>query len=88
LGRAVWDTDGMRDDLRDYVIDLTYAGTAGHALIDRELYLPRCWTADSQRCAAAGIPEGGRVRHQAGARQNDDWSRDGCRGAGTVGSRR
>lgn len=21
LGRAVWDTDGVRDDLRDYVID-------------------------------------------------------------------
>jgi SRSO17 transposase len=102
LGRAVWDTDGVRDDLRDYVIDhlgdpgavlvvdetgdvkkggstvgtqrqytgtagrienaqvavyLTYAGAAGHALIDRELYLPRCWTADSPRCAAAGIPE-------------------------------
>lgn len=101
VGRAVWDTDGVRDNLRDYVIDhlgdpsavlvvdetgdvkkgsstvgtqrqytgtagrienaqvavyLTYAGAAGHAMIDRELYLPRCWTTDPARCAAAGIP--------------------------------
>ena len=37
---------------------LSYASPAGHALIDRELYLPRCWTADPARCAAAGIPAG------------------------------
>ncbi len=37
---------------------LSYAAPAGHALIDRELYLPRSWTADPARCAAAGIPEG------------------------------
>jgi SRSO17 transposase len=37
---------------------LSYATPAGHALIDRELYLPRSWTADAARCAAAGIPEG------------------------------
>jgi SRSO17 transposase len=99
--RAVWDTDGVRDDLRDYVIDhlgdpdavlvvdetgdvkkgsstvgtqrqytgtagrienaqvavyLAYAGAAGYAMIDRELYLPRCWMTDSQRCTTAGIP--------------------------------
>jgi SRSO17 transposase len=36
---------------------LSYAAPAGHALIDRELYLPRSWTADPARCAAAGIPE-------------------------------
>jgi SRSO17 transposase len=35
---------------------LSYASPAGHALIDRELYLPRSWTADPARCAAAGIP--------------------------------
>jgi SRSO17 transposase len=35
---------------------LSYASAAGHALIDRELYLPRSWTADPARCAAAGIP--------------------------------
>jgi len=36
---------------------LSYAAPAGHALIDRELYLPRSWTADPARCAAAGIPQ-------------------------------
>jgi SRSO17 transposase len=102
LARAVWDTDGVRDDLRDYVVEhlgdpdavlvadetgdvkkgtmtvgtqrqytgtagrvenaqvavyLAYAGRAGHAMIDRELYLPRCWTDDPARCAAAGVPQ-------------------------------
>jgi SRSO17 transposase len=37
---------------------LTYAAAGGHALIDRELYLPRSWTGDPQRCEAVGIPEG------------------------------
>ena len=36
---------------------LSYAARAGHALIDRELYLPRSWIADPARCAAAGIPD-------------------------------
>jgi SRSO17 transposase len=102
LARAVWDTDGVRDDLREFVVEhlgdpgavlvvdetgdvkkgtatvgtqrqytgtagrvenaqvavyLTYAGQAGHAMIDRELYLPKSWTIDPQRCAGAGIPE-------------------------------
>jgi SRSO17 transposase len=102
LGRAVWDTDGVRDDLRDYVtsalgdsdavlvvdetgdlkkgdqtvgvqrqytgtagriensqvaVYLTYAGARGHAMIDRELYLPKTWTDDDQRCTAAGVPD-------------------------------
>ena len=34
---------------------LAYASGAGHALIDRELYLPESWTADRERCRAAGI---------------------------------
>ena len=29
----------------------------GHALIDRELYLPQPWTEDRYRCRAAGIPD-------------------------------
>ncbi len=37
---------------------LTYAAAGGHALIDRELYLPESWAADPGRCAAAGIPAG------------------------------
>jgi SRSO17 transposase len=35
---------------------LAYTSPAGHALIDRELYLPASWTEDPERCAAAGIP--------------------------------
>ncbi len=102
LNRACWDTDGVRDDLRDYVtthlgdsdavlvvdetgdlkkgvctvgvqrqytgtagrienaqvaVYLTYAGARGHAMIDRELYLPQSWTNDDQRCATAGVPD-------------------------------
>lgn len=101
LSRAKWDADGVRDDLRDYVIDafgdpgailvvdetgdvkkgtatvgvqrqytgtagrienaqvavyLTYAAPRGHALIDRALYLPRCWAEDTDRCDDARIP--------------------------------
>ena len=37
---------------------LVYAGARGHAFIDRELYLPRSWTDDAGRCAAAGVPDG------------------------------
>ncbi|MBB3734014.1 SRSO17 transposase [Nonomuraea dietziae] len=102
LSRAVWDTDAVRDDLRDYVVGhlgqaravlvvetgdlkkgsgtvgvqrqytgtagriensqvavfLAYATDAGHAFIDRELYLPQAWTADAERCQAAGVPDG------------------------------
>lgn len=102
LGRAVWDHDGVRDDLRVWVaaqlggggigiIDETadakkgtrtvgvarqYSGTlgrvdscqvavflayaqpgTGHALVDREIYLPRCWAADPERRRDAGVPE-------------------------------
>ncbi|MEE3853544.1 IS701 family transposase [Gordonia sp. LSe1-13] len=35
---------------------LTYATRSGHALIDRALYLPRSWTDDPDRCAAAKVP--------------------------------
>jgi SRSO17 transposase len=101
LGRASWDTDGVRDDLRDYVIGalgdedgvlvvdetgdlkkgtctvgvqrqytgtagrienaqvavyLVYAGARGHAMIDRELYLPRSWADDPDRLDGAGVP--------------------------------
>jgi len=37
---------------------LAYASAHGHALIDRELYLPQSWIDDPQRCRAAGIPDG------------------------------
>ena len=32
---------------------LAYASSRGHALIDRELYLPQSWTEDRGRCRAA-----------------------------------
>ncbi len=34
---------------------LAYGSHRGRALIDRELYLPKDWTSDRERCPAAGI---------------------------------
>jgi SRSO17 transposase len=34
---------------------LAYGSDQGRALIDRELYLPKDWTSDRERCRAAGI---------------------------------
>jgi SRSO17 transposase len=112
LRRADWDVDGVRDDVRDYVIEhlrhrqgvligdetgfikkgrrsagvqrqysgtagrtencqigtfLAYASKHGHALIDRELYVPESWTSDRDRCRTAGIPE--KVEFQTKPRQ-------------------
>jgi len=36
---------------------LAYASVHGHALVDRELYLPKSWTDDRDRRRGAGIPE-------------------------------
>ena len=36
---------------------LAYATTAGSTLIDREVNLPKAWTDDRARCAAAGVPD-------------------------------
>jgi SRSO17 transposase len=102
LAGAVWDHDGIRDDVRALVVEhlgdpgavlvvdetgdlkkgtatvgvqrqytgtagkvdnaqvavyLAYATTAGHGVIDRELYLPRGWLADAERCQVAGVPD-------------------------------
>lgn len=35
---------------------VAYASARGHVLLDRELYVPKEWTNDPQRCARAGIP--------------------------------
>ena len=101
LRRADWDVDGVRDDVRAYVVDqlgdedgvliaddtgflkkgtrsagvqrqysgtagrtencqvgvfLAYASRFGHALVDRELYVPQSWAGDPERCRVAGIP--------------------------------
>src|SRR5436305_8943110 len=36
---------------------LTYASQGNHSLVDRELYLPKSWTQDPERCRAAHVPE-------------------------------
>ncbi len=36
---------------------LTYASPSGRTFLDRELYLPKAWTEDAERCKRAGIPE-------------------------------
>jgi SRSO17 transposase len=36
---------------------LVYATDAGHAVVDRELYLPKSWTDDPERCRAVGVPD-------------------------------
>ncbi len=36
---------------------LAYAGRAGHAFLDRELYLPREWAEDTARRRDAGVPD-------------------------------
>jgi SRSO17 transposase len=36
---------------------VAYASPKGRALIDRELYLPRSWTDDRDRCRQAGVPD-------------------------------
>jgi SRSO17 transposase len=102
LARAMWNHDGVRDDVRAYLVEhlgdpeavlvvdetgdlkkgtatvgvqrqytgtagrienaqvavyLVYAGRAGHAVIDRELYLPQGWIDDPDRRRAAGVPD-------------------------------
>jgi SRSO17 transposase len=36
---------------------VAYASHLGHALLDRELYLPKEWTDDRARCRQAGVPD-------------------------------
>lgn len=36
---------------------LAYAAPAGRTFLDRELYLPKAWTEDRERCAEAGVPD-------------------------------
>jgi len=37
---------------------LAYTSSRGHTLLDRELYLPKSWTENQERCREAHIPEG------------------------------
>ncbi len=36
---------------------LVYSGRPGHAAVDRELYVPRSWTSDPDRCRHAGLDQ-------------------------------
>jgi len=36
---------------------LTYASQGEHTLVDREVYLPKSWTQEPERCRAAHVPE-------------------------------
>jgi hypothetical protein len=44
-------------DNAQVAVYLAYATTAGHGVIDRELYLPQGWLADAERCQVAGVPD-------------------------------
>ena len=102
LGRGRWDADGLRDIVREYIVEnlatddavlvidetgflkqgkascgvarqytgsagkitncqigvfAAYVSARGHAFIDRALYLPKNWTTDPARLAAAHVPE-------------------------------
>jgi SRSO17 transposase len=48
---------------------LAYAAPAGVALIDRDLYVPKVWTDDRQRCREAGIGM------RSNSRPNRSWVR-------------
>jgi hypothetical protein len=47
----------MRGSVVEIGTFLVCASARGHALIDRELYLPESRTADCVRCRAAGVPD-------------------------------
>ena len=46
-----------RIDNCQVAVFLTYATSRLRLLADRVLYLPKAWTGDPQRCAAAGVPD-------------------------------
>jgi SRSO17 transposase len=55
VGRQDTGTAGRVENAQ-VAVYLGYATDAGHALIDRDLYVPKSWTRDPERCQAAGIP--------------------------------
>jgi SRSO17 transposase len=54
VGRQYSGTAGRIENSQIGVF-LAYGSDRGRALIDRELYLPKDWTSDRERCRAAGI---------------------------------
>ena len=67
---------------------LTYATRAGHALIDRALYLPRSWAGDPGAARRSGVPQDVGVRDQARAGPPDDHPGAGRRRGRALGRRR
>lgn len=55
VGRQYTGTSGKVDNCQIGVF-AAYASRRGRALVDRELYLPKSWTGDPDRCEAARIP--------------------------------
>lgn len=56
MSRQYTGTSGKVDNCQVSVF-AAYASSRGRALVERELYLPACWTDDPARCRAAGIPQ-------------------------------
>src|SRR6266849_7317756 len=67
---------------------LSYVTAAGHALIDRELYLPQDWCADPARRLTAHIPEAVRFARHPRTGPTDDRACPGCRPAHPLGGGR
>ena len=57
---------------------LGYAAPAGHALIDRELYLPKAWTDDPGRCRATGYRAPQQLKHCSTTRVSSTASAPNC----------
>jgi DDE superfamily endonuclease len=55
VGRQYTGTSGKIDNCQIGVF-AAYASRSGRALVDRELYLPKSWAGDGQRCARARVP--------------------------------
>ncbi len=55
VARQYTGTSGKVDNCQVAVF-AAYASHRGRALVDRELYLPKAWMDDPQRCRAAGVP--------------------------------
>ena len=67
---------------------LSYVTAQGHALIDRELYLPEDWCADPARRQAAHIPEAVRFATKPELGHQMIERAHGCRAAHPLGRRR
>jgi SRSO17 transposase len=70
VARQYTGTAGKVDNAQ-VAVYLTYASRHGHAVVDRELYVPRRWVVDADRRQAAGCPR------RSALRPSRSW-RAGC----------